>query len=778
MEKVRKGEIANRSLFSFNNVQFHRRREVILPYLHWLDDKALERSLDKFFGNFTDVYQRVDQICKRRGINLDTKQIADHIYKAWVDKKVSKHFTNDLFNMYYNSMHKLSFEQESQGNTISFKMLGKMNQPGMKILSHTHPLKSLLLTRTLLMNFLFAYAVRKVKNQQDTSGDRLLEKLQQSVNIKPDAKQCPKGGSPMPGQSGHGQPQPGQQSQQGSGGSGQSQKNQNNPQQQPAQPSPNQSQNQGQQQSQPQQSQPSQPQNQQPQNNPAPANNSNSSGDQDVDDLMDDNAGSTTDSSDPDDSDLGVTGDSNNSGGSDNSQDQQADDQGDDSEGDGDQPDETQDGEPANDGDPEDTDQDSEDEDEDSDEFDDAFDDGDEEDPDADEEDEEEPNDDEDLENLFDEGFDGDDDEDEDEDDEENFDDEDQGEFNYDVNEQNSSDRGNNGASAGGGSGAGKGGMNAGTDTALDAQLEEMLNRTLSDPHAMQFAEESLDEIRTFMQNMDDTMDADEMGDAWRELGNMKSKKADDVLAKLDPALIEKMAKEMKRIKMNMGGVKKTIAHLLDKSLNYFSSREEYFFENIFDADSLAGLEDPEMLHPKLRKLTLDDILIKDSRKVGRIDVYVDISGSMGSSCGVVDDEGKAITAGQFAKAMVMKMKEMDLLDELYTFDMSVHARGNSMVDILTMGGNGGTAISNVVAKIKQTRKNSLIITDACDWCNLYDEQAFFLGINGARFSSFEARALQKYAEREQMWVFDGEKAYRVNEDGVPVGVKNDYYDY
>ena len=139
--------------------------------------------------------------------------------------------------------------------------------------------------------------------------------------------------------------------------------------------------------------------------------------------------------------------------------------------------------------------------------------------------------------------------------------------------------------------------------------------------------------------------------------------------AKLSPQYIKTVAQELKKVKMSMGSLKEKIKKLLDKSVSYFSAKDNTYFEDILNADDISGLQDYELLHPKLRKIMLEDILIKEVKKVGKIDIYIDISGSMSSSCGVADNQGRYISKIDFAKSFAMKLEEMNMLNDVYLFD-------------------------------------------------------------------------------------------------------------
>lgn len=238
---------------------------------------------------------------------------------------------------------------------------------------------------------------------------------------------------------------------------------------------------------------------------------------------------------------------------------------------------------------------------------------------------------------------------------------------------------------------------------------------------------------------------------------------------KLSPDYMRQVAGRLANIKLSMGALKEKLKKLLDKSTSYFSSRKITTYEDLFNAQDVSGLEDYELLHPKLRKIFAEDIQIKDTKAVGKIDVYVDVSGSMSSGCGSRDSEGNHISRIDFAKSMIAKLKEMDMLNDVYLFDTRLKKYRNDLVSISMIDCGGGTSIDVAVSNISRGDKNALVITDAEDRCNIFTEKAFFIGLEGARFCHFSDDAIKQYSQRGQVVVFDGNRIFKVDQAGNTV---------
>jgi hypothetical protein len=239
---------------------------------------------------------------------------------------------------------------------------------------------------------------------------------------------------------------------------------------------------------------------------------------------------------------------------------------------------------------------------------------------------------------------------------------------------------------------------------------------------------------------------------------------------KLDSNYLDTVAEKINKIKIQMGSVKEKIKKLLDKSINYFSSKSKPVYDDLFNSESIAGLEDFELLHPKLRKAFIEDLQVKETKSVGKIDIYIDTSGSMGSNCGIEDDAGDLISKIDFCKSFILKIKSLDLLNNLYSFSSKVKARKTDVISISMMSPSGGTSINAVIDSINSNDRNAIIITDAEDFCNQYSDKAFFIGVNGARFESFSDSTIEKYSDKDQVIIFDGETIKKVDKNGHVIG--------
>ena len=293
----------------------------------------------------------------------------------------------------------------------------------------------------------------------------------------------------------------------------------------------------------------------------------------------------------------------------------------------------------------------------------------------------------------------------------------------------------------------------------IDSALDDLLNSK----QAQNELEKVMDKSTDLCKQMDGAMDQDLQE---KMFDNVTAPGSDSTAGNLSPDYIRTVSQQLSRIKLSIGSLKERIKKLLDKSVSYFSSKTVTEYEDLLNSDNIAGLEDYALLHPKLRKIFIEDVLVKETKAVGKIDIYVDISGSMSSGCGVQNDDGNTITRLDFCKAFTAKLLEMDMLNNVYLFNNKVTKYKTDIVSISMIDTDGGTTINNAVRSIEKNGVNAIIITDAEDGCDTYSDKAFFIGLKGCNFNHFNPKTLQQYREAEQIVVFDGESIKKVNQQG------------
>lgn len=307
-----------------------------------------------------------------------------------------------------------------------------------------------------------------------------------------------------------------------------------------------------------------------------------------------------------------------------------------------------------------------------------------------------------------------------------------------------------------------KDGLNGNSDFDNDG-VDDAMSEMMDSKQGKSMLEDAMQKAQDLCKEMDDAMD-DDIQEQMFENANKGGEEG--TAGKLSPDYLKMVAARLEGINLSMGSLKEKIKKLLDKSVSYFSAKKETSYEDLFNSDNMAGLEDFELLHPKLRKIFAEDLQVKTTKSIGKIDLYIDISGSMDSDCGIRNNEMKYITKLDFCKTFAAKLKSMDMLNELYIFNNSVKKHRNDLISISMLGSSGGTTIDAAVRTIEKNGVNALVITDAEDHCGIYSDKAFFIGVKGARFNHFSKDVIKEYSEKNQVIVFDGETIKKVNENG------------
>jgi uncharacterized protein with von Willebrand factor type A (vWA) domain len=296
--------------------------------------------------------------------------------------------------------------------------------------------------------------------------------------------------------------------------------------------------------------------------------------------------------------------------------------------------------------------------------------------------------------------------------------------------------------------------------------VDEAMKSMMDSTHGKNGLEKAMQEATDLCKQMDDTMDGDIQEKMFE---NATESGADNTAGQLSPDYIRHIAQKLSRISLSMGSLKEKIKKLLDKSVSYFSARQEVEYEDLLNSDNIAGLEDYVLLHPKLRKIFVEDVQVKNTKSVGKIDLYIDISGSMSSGCGVNDADGNYISRIDFCKSFAAKLLELDMLNNIYLFDTKVKKYKTDLISISMLDCGGGTTINRAVESIERNGVNALVITDAEDGCTIYSEKAFFIGLKGANFCHFNEETIAQYSNKDQVVIFDGARIKRVNDKGYVV---------
>ena len=211
---------------------------------------------------------------------------------------------------------------------------------------------------------------------------------------------------------------------------------------------------------------------------------------------------------------------------------------------------------------------------------------------------------------------------------------------------------------------------------------------------------------------------------------------------------IEKLKQTLKNVSFNKNSIKKVLEKILNESMNYFSTKFKRVEESLFDCEECEDLFGLEFLHPIFKNAEIMSVGNETRIYKGKMDLYLDCSGSMGSSANF---EGTSISMKNLVKGIAIMLYRMGMVENLYFFDTNIYKIENiNEISILSFYRSGGTDFNKVVKEIRANGNNSVVITDGYDSCHDYTKQAFWIGVGGTTFQSYGNDAFQTYRSTGQ----------------------------
>ena len=260
----------------------------------------------------------------------------------------------------------------------------------------------------------------------------------------------------------------------------------------------------------------------------------------------------------------------------------------------------------------------------------------------------------------------------------------------------------------------------------------------------------------------------DDADDKIKKMEDQLGKEAMKDLAESEPEFLEKiddLKYALANVSINKESIGKVLEKVLNESQNYFSTKFNRIEESLFDCEECEDLFGLEFLHPVFKNANLMDIGNETRVYKGKIDLFLDCSGSMSST---EYFEGTRIRMSDLVKGIAMVLFRMGMIDNLYFFDNNLYKIENiNEFSILSFSRSGGTNFEKVIAKIKENGNNSVIITDGEDNCATYDKRAFWVGVGGTKFKSY-------YSDSDK----DKFPAYRANKQCVTYNSSTSNFDY
>jgi hypothetical protein len=290
----------------------------------------------------------------------------------------------------------------------------------------------------------------------------------------------------------------------------------------------------------------------------------------------------------------------------------------------------------------------------------------------------------------------------------------------------------------------------------MDEDLKKMVENLNSKQaqkeleQALKKADEKLEKLRDVGVDIenDEEMPEDEKREIIKNLNNLDS-----------------IRRSLQALSTSKDKILKAVEKILNGTTNYFSQKCIQNDVELFEADQLLDINGLEFLHPLFRNSRLFDLSVTERRYIGKFDLYVDCSGSMGGGCG---GDLAGVPRIDLAKSLAMQMKELGILGDLYEFEDRPKKIMNTDMSILMMAARGGTDIEYVLKNILKTGNNSVVLSDGESHVDTYTHKAFFIGV-GTDFSYFKNTkgAGQKFVEEGQCVYYNGKSFEEVMPRGT-----------
>lgn len=177
-----------------------------------------------------------------------------------------------------------------------------------------------------------------------------------------------------------------------------------------------------------------------------------------------------------------------------------------------------------------------------------------------------------------------------------------------------------------------------------------------------------------------------------------------------------------------------------------------------FHVDDISGLQ---FFNKQLNNLFIDDISVRKNKKSGKIDLYLDVSGSMGETC---DPYSYLVKV----KSLAFYMYKKNIVNDIYFFDSKLYGPFNDIKKVIGFESGGGTNFKIVAENIIQTNRKSLVLTDGDSSGNIpYTHKAYWCGIDpSCKFHCFTRGYYSsesiKYIAKGRVGIYDSQNGITI----------------
>lgn len=265
-------------------------------------------------------------------------------------------------------------------------------------------------------------------------------------------------------------------------------------------------------------------------------------------------------------------------------------------------------------------------------------------------------------------------------------------------------------------------------------------------------------QVRKECQQVDELMDQSMVHDLITNI-------ATPSIGRQNGSQLNRFLMKLAQIDIASSALSEWVQKLLEHSTNYFQQKDNQEFELLIETATPQLPTELHLFHQQIRKIYLEELVVKKNESKCSIDLYIDISGSMDVTI-INNKDGYKITSLDFAKAIAVEMVTSKLIDKLYLFNDKIYESDTSEENLANIKAYGGTNINIVLSQVVAQEKNAIIITDGMDRGGLYSSHAYLIGVKGANFKYFDRDVISQYSESEQVILFDGKEVYNIGRRG------------
>jgi hypothetical protein len=193
----------------------------------------------------------------------------------------------------------------------------------------------------------------------------------------------------------------------------------------------------------------------------------------------------------------------------------------------------------------------------------------------------------------------------------------------------------------------------------------------------------------------------------------------------------ENMYDSIKSIVLNLTHGDEIFRFISGHARSMMQDHSKLSIGNFIDDEDFVDFVDFTAIHMPEFGLFLEDISVSVPSRKDSVDLYIDISGSMGNT---VNPRGELPEA----KAIALRLLAKGMVGDVYFFDTSLYGPYQDSKTIVQIESGGGTDFDLVVQKASETGRPAVCLTDGMSSVShsFYDK-LLWIGVGGNDLSGF-----------------------------------------